>query len=209
MQGFDINELLFKFRYPFVFLLLGIILIVFGVVIFKSGILEPQTKIEILNGTSQNPEGGDITVEIAGAVIKPGVYKLPVSARVEDLLVSGGGFSADADRVWTDKFLNRAARLTDGQKIFIPSGDQQSNTLSANSGGGYQTISSENLSDSKPLININTASLATLDSLPGIGQVYGQNIIEHRPYSNTEELLSRGVLKKNVYEKIKDRVSVY
>ena len=59
------------------------------------------------------------------------------------------------------------------------------------------------------MVNINTATLKELDTLPGIGPVYGQNIIEHRPYSTVEELLSKAVLKKNVYEKIKDKVSVY
>ena len=59
------------------------------------------------------------------------------------------------------------------------------------------------------LININTASLQELDTLPGIGPVYGQSIVEHRPYSNIEELMSKGALKKNVYEKVKDLVTIY
>lgn len=59
------------------------------------------------------------------------------------------------------------------------------------------------------MININTASQSELESLRGIGPVTGKNIIDHRPYSDVSELLSRGVLKKNVYEDNKDKMTVY
>jgi competence protein ComEA len=165
--------------------------------------------VEVLSGTTSGEGTGEIAVEIAGEIIKPGVYKLPMGSRVDDLLVISGGFSASADRKWTDKYLNRASKLTDGQKVFIPSVNEQLGVLSAKNTGGDQTVSSTFSSDSNTLININTASLGELDSLPGIGPVYGQSIIEHRPYSNVEELLSKGALKSSVYQKVKDLVSVY
>jgi competence protein ComEA len=153
--------------------------------------------------------GGDITAEISGEVLKPGVYKLPAGSRVEDLLVLSGGFSADADRIWTDQYLNRAAKLTDGQKIFIPSVNKQSGTSSAKSAVGNQTVSSNLPGQGSGLININIGSTSDLDSLPGIGPVYAQSIVEHRPYSTTEELVSKGAIKQTLYEKIKDLVTVY
>jgi len=58
-------------------------------------------------------------------------------------------------------------------------------------------------------MNINTVSLQTLDSLPGIGPVYAQNIIEHRPYSDVQELVSKGAIKQSLYDKIKNLISVY
>jgi competence protein ComEA len=209
MNGFNINELIFRYRYPLLILLLGLILTGFGVFISKSGLMSPSTKIEVLNSTTSGQVNAMITVEISGQVITPGVYKLPSGSRVEDLLIISGGLTADSDRIWTEKYLNRAAKLTDGQKVYIPAIGQQSGVMSAKTGGGDQTISSNFSSDSNPLININTASLTQLDSLPGIGQVYGQSIIEHRPYSNVEELLSKGALKNSVYQKVKDLVSVY
>lgn len=203
------DELFQKYRQPLLILLVGLILIGLGIIYFKKGSDNQGTKVEVLEGSTEGQGVLGITAEIAGEVIRPGVYKLSQGSRVDDLLIVSGGFSVNADRVWTDKYLNRAAKLTDGQKVFIPSGNQQSDTLSAKSGGGDQSVSSTFSSDSNALININTSSLGELDSLPGIGQVYGQNIIEHRPYSTLEELVSKGVIKQSLYDKIKNSITLY
>jgi competence protein ComEA len=203
------EEIFLKYRYPLLILLVGLTLTLSGVFIIKSGLTAPSTKVEVLNSNTSGLVNGEIATEIAGEVLEPGVYKLSEGSRVEDLLILSGGFTVDADRNWTDKYLNRAAKLTDGQKIYIPNVNEHSEVLSAKSGRGDQTTSSTFTSDSNALININTASLGELDSLPGIGPVYGQSIVEHRPYSNVEELLSKGALKSSVYQKVKDLISVY
>jgi competence protein ComEA len=188
---------------------IGLILTVGGVFFFKSGLNSTGTKVEIL-GTNAGPgTGQDITAEISGEVVKPGVYKLPDGSRIDDLLVAAGGFSGDADRVWADKYLNRAAKIIDGQKVFIPKVGQQTSSSTAKTSGGGQSVSPSFSSDSNGQININTASLSQLDSLPGIGQVYGQSIIEHRPYSTTEELVSKGAIKQSLFNKIKDLITIY
>lgn len=208
MDIFDFWQLFLRFRYPLLILFSGLILTLFGVLVYKSGVLGGPTKIEVLESATEGQVKGEITAEVSGAILKPGVYKMAVNSRVEDLLILSGGFSVDADRIWTDKYLNRAAKLTDGQKIYIPT-DEQSKGLSAKTNDGDQTISPEILSDSNALININTAGLNKLDTLPGIGQVYGQNIIEHRPYSNIEELVSKGVIRQSLFEKVKNLITVY
>ncbi len=209
MENLD-GEFLLKFRYHFLALLVGIILLGVGAIFLKSSFNLSGTKVEVLEATTEGQIGQkEIVVEIAGEVEKPGVYKLPVGSRIEDLLIICGGLSKTADRSWVEKSLNRAAKLSDGQKIYIPAVNQQSNSLTAKNNGEYQTISSNFSDRGSGLVNINTASLRELDSLPGIGQVYGQNIIEHRPYSNTEELLSKGVLKAGVYEKVKNLITAY
>ena len=58
------------------------------------------------------------------------------------------------------------------------------------------------------LININTASQSELEKLTGIGPVYAQKMIEHRPYSTKEELVSKGVISQKVLEKIKESISL-
>lgn len=187
--------------------LLGLILIGFGMFVFKNGVFTGGDKVEVLNDTTKSEESiKEMVVEISGAVYKPGVFKLTKDARVEDLLIMSGGLSADADRDWVTKNINRASKLFDGQKIYIKS---QSEVLSANSDSGIKLYQGENSLDGGGLVDINTASLSELDKLPGIGQVYGQNIIEQRPYSNTEELVKKGVLKESIYEKLKDKITAY
>jgi competence protein ComEA len=80
--------------------------------------------------------------------------------------------------------------------------------LSASNSGVDQSVSSTFKAENGELININTASASELESLWGIGPVYAQNIIEHRPYSKVEELLEKKVLKENVYERNKSLLTV-
>ncbi len=189
--------------------LTGLILIGLGVIYFKKLPNLSSTKVEVLNDTTVSQESSKITVEINGAVENPGVYKLAENSRIEDLLIISGGFSKDADRLWTDKYLNRASKLNDGQKVYIPKAGEQTLGVSAKEGGGDQTISSSFSTKIGGQINVNTASLEELDSLPGIGQVYGQSIIDHRPYSDIEEIVKKGAIKQNVFEKIKKQITVY
>jgi competence protein ComEA len=205
---FNFDEFFFRFRYPLLILLSGLILIGFGAFYLKSGV-GGGTKVEVLNTTTQDLASKEMTIDISGQVQKPGVYKLPDGSRVEDLLIAAGGFSKNADREWCDKYLNRAARLTDGQKIYIPAVGEQSAVPSAKNSGVDQTISANFPGQGSGLVNINTASAKELDSLPGIGPVYAQNIIEHRPYSTLEELVSKGAIKQSLYEKIKNLISIY
>ncbi len=192
----------------FLFVFLGgLILISFGALLVKKSIDLSPTKVEVLEETTESDKDKEIVVEVEGAVERPGVYKLTKNSRIEDVLILAGGFSSTADRGWIEKNLNRAQKLSDGQKIYIPRVGEQSEVLSAKNSGIYQTTSSNFDVRGSALININTASLKELDSLPGIGQVYAQNIIEHRPYSTIEELLSKSVLKASVYEKIKLLIS--
>lgn len=198
-----LQEILLKFRLPVLILLGGIVLISFGILFYKASDVFSPTKVEVLENTTSDSK--ELTVEIAGEVIKAGVYKLPTDSRIEDLLVASGGFSIKADREWADKYLNRAAKLTDGQKIYIP----HSGELTAKRSGVDQSMSSQILGQNTNLVNINTGSLSELDKLSGIGPTYAQKIIEQRPYSTVEELVSKKVLSKSLFEKIKNQISVY
>ena len=174
-----------------------------GYIFFKNAGLPQSSRIEILDASGElSEEVKEMVVEISGEVLKPGVYKLPFNSRIDDLLIISGGLSRSADRDFVDKNINRAAKLLDGQKIYIPNKTNNEKLITNNfSGSGGQVNSS--------LININTADLKSLDSLSGIGPVYAQNIVEHRPYSETSQLVSRGVIPNNVYLKIKDKISCY
>ena len=137
------------------------------------------------------------------------IIELPNDSRIDDLLIISGGVSVNADRIWMEKYINRAAKLIDGQKVFIPDISKQINNESANNNVGIKLDQGTFGSQTSGLININTSTLSELDKLPGIGPVYGQSIIEHRPYSTSEELVSKGAISKSVYEKIKNLISVF
>jgi competence protein ComEA len=154
------------------------------------------------SGSAEDQEK-QITVDIEGAVVKPGVYDLPFDSRVQDALIAAGGMSDKADRERVSKGLNLAAKLSDGGKIYIPFiGDS---TISPGTGGGGDTVLGANSS----LININTASASVLDKLQGVGPVTAEKIISNRPYSAIEELVSKKVVGQKVFEGIKDKISIY
>ena len=205
------DNLLERFRVPLIFVLSGLLLVGVSVLYANKGRLG-SSKVEIADVATDSGEVREIIIEVSGAVEKPGVYRLSLGSRVEDALILAGGLSENADRTWVEKTLNRAAKLIDGQKIYIPIigiGNKQTNTSTAINTEVDQTTSPKVLSEKGTLVNINTASLKELDALPGIGPVYAQTITEQRPYSNTEELLTKGVLKAYVYEKIKNLITVY
>ena len=192
--------LLYKNRYLILVVLSGLILIVLGYIFSRNGGLSQSSKIEVLDASGDvKGDVMELVVEISGEVQNPGVYKLPAGSRIDDLLIASGGLSRNADRDLIAKNINRAAKLFDGQKIYIPPLRQGFAGQASTDGGVAQSS----------LININTADAKTLDGLPGIGPVYAQNIIEHRPYSEVSELVSKGAMPSNVYQKIKDKISCY
>lgn len=169
-----------------------------GVVLLGGGIFwwlstpDRTTQIEVISAeTTPMPvkPSENITVDISGAVEHPGVYRLSAGARVEDAVASAGGLATDAQREWIQRYLNRAAKLTDGQKIYIPREGEPAKVQESTG------------------ININTASQAELEALPGIGPVTAKKIMAARPYEKIEELTERKVISAAVFAKIKDQIT--
>jgi len=206
LPDIDWSKFLLQYRFQLFFSLLGLMLLVMGIIFFKSGQSFRSSEVEIL---SNNNSLESAIVEVAGAVINPGVYELKPGARIEDALIAAGGFSQEADRVWIEKMINQAALVKDGQKIYIPKEDEQSDLKSAANFGEIVSNEGGVLSLGEGLINVNTASQKELEALVGIGPVYAQNIIEHRPYSTVEELVSKSAINKSVFEKIKNQITIY
>lgn len=113
---------------------------------------------------------GEVVVHVTGAVSAPGVYTLPSDARVDDA-VRAAGATAEADL----SQLNLAQKLADGQKITVPA----IGSASTSAGEGTATTTADTNSDGA-LVNINTASLEELETLPSIGEVRAQAIITYR-----------------------------
>lgn len=175
---------------PSLFGIAGMILFVLGLISF----LASSTPDEKIIFEEQKETIQEIVIDIEGAVVKPGVYRLPTDSRIKDALIAASGLSGDANRDWVAKNLNLAQKLTDGAKVYVPRvGEDQVKGIKSTTGS----------------LNINTASLSQLEDLPGIGKVTAQNIIDGRPYSAIEELLEKKIVGKSVFEKIKEKIAVY
>jgi competence protein ComEA len=126
-----------------------------------------------------------VIVQAAGAVAQPGLYRLAAGSRVDDLVHAAGGLAPDAD---PDR-VNLAALLTDGEKVYIP---RVGEALPADAAGGATS------SPATQPIDLNSASIAQLDTLPGIGPATAQAIIDYRSqhgrFRSVDELLNvRGI----------------
>lgn len=171
----------------------GVILILLGFIqVFTKTNNEPSLVLEKAETSNE-----EIVVDVEGALMNPGVYKLSSSARMVDALAIAGGLSESADRVWVEKNINLAKRISDGLKIYIPRVGEEVD-LSQDSSIGEE---------SGDMIDINSASITELESLPGVGSVTAQKIIDGRPYSSVEELLSKKLVGKATFEKIKSNIS--
>lgn len=161
------------------------------------------------------PTREPIAVHVVGAVPRPGLYEFAEGARVQDAVDAAGGLltSANVDSI------NLAALLEDGQQLNIPykAGEEPS---TQNSGGGGDELNlpggAEEPTDTgggeNELININTASLEELDSLPGIGPSIAQRIIDYRdqngPFAAIEDILNVSGIGPSTFDQIKDLITV-
>lgn len=137
-----------------------------------------------------------ITVDIEGGVVNPGIYSFTQTSgdklRLEKVISQAGGLSPSADSEYVSKNLNLAATVADGMKIYIPKvGEAQTADKVAGKMG----------------INVNLASLETLETLQGVGAVRAQGIIDNRPYSSLEELGNKSKLPASVIDNIRDQIS--
>lgn len=109
--------------------------------------------------------GGDVVVDVTGAVARPGVYRLPAGARVTDAVDRAGGASGNA----LLEAINLAARLADGQQVVVPEKDP-----------GVAAGATAATTPEEGPISLGTATVEQLDTIDGIGPVTAQDIIEYR-----------------------------
>lgn len=180
------------------YFIIVIILIVFGIVYFtgNSRMKEDlgysfETVCETEN-TVPDTNDNYIYVYICGSVLKPGVYGLTAGSRICDVINLAGGVSDDADI----DVINQAEKISDGQKIYVPSYGESVQQSEINNG----------------LININTADIAVLTSLPGIGEARAEAIISYRNssggFSKIEDIMNVNGIKEAAFNKIKDYICV-
>ena len=142
----------------------------------------------------------EICVHVCGCVRTPGVYYLPKGARVHDAIEEAGGMTEAAD----SQYVNLAKEAEDGVQIYIPSLEETAE--------GSLPRTEEATETADGLVNINTASVDELKTLPGIGTVKAEAIIAYRESNGTfgsiEEIMNVAGIKENAYEKIKEHIRV-
>lgn len=136
-----------------------------------------------LTSTTRTPE--PILVQIGGAVHSPGVYSLSSGARLDELIAAAGGVTSEADLIR----INTTVKLADGDYYYIPTLDEDIPETATNSPGHVS-----NESGFTYPLNLNTATLEELESLPGIGPSKAADILayrdQHGPFTALEDLVN-------------------
>jgi competence protein ComEA len=135
------------------------------------------------------PTPGMLTIYVSGAVASPGVYSVPEGSRVDAAILAAGGFVSGAEQ----ENINLAAFLEDGQQINVP-GIINSNHINAGR------------------VNVNTATVLELDSLPGIGPTTAQAIVDYRllhgPFQFVQDIQKVPGVGPATFERIQDYITV-
>lgn len=157
--------------------------------------------------TSATEPTSTVVVQVAGAVKSPGVFALDSNLRVNDAVTRAGGLAIDADAAR----VNLAAKVADGQQIVVPKIGEAGVSPVAVAGaavGAGQGGSGKG----DGLININTADVAALEELPGIGPSLAQAIIDHRktngPFKSVDQLNDVKGIGEAKFSQLVSKVSV-
>jgi len=167
-------------RTPIVLLLLFVTLAGVAVFLYRQFALPHFTEVVI------EPPGAEIQMYVEGEVVTPGVYELRDGALVADAVEAAGGFAVNADR----GAINLADRVRDGDHIHV-----------------------YGLGEVPQRVNINTAEPWLLEALPGVGETLAARIVDYRsrngPFHQTEDLKQVEGVGPALFEKLKDRITVY
>lgn len=179
---------------------------------YEEGVVQTQTSCQGeagLNASDVDHEGWtqqehSCFIHVCGAVENPGVYELPAGSRIYEAVDAAGGFTQEASA----DFVNLAQVIADGDKIVIPTTDQEKQAAFAPAGVIHETAQQEN--DGK--VNINTATKDQLCTLPGIGSSRAESIISYREekgqFRSIEDIMNVTGIKEGAFEKIKDFIVV-
>ena len=154
---------------------------------------------------AQASPSADVTVHVVGQVESPGIVTLPAGSRVAEAIESAGGTSGDADLAG----VNLARVIADGEQILVPAPGEAPAPEAAARGG---PSGPGGTSGPGALVNLNTADLATLETLPGVGPVLAQRILdwraEHDRFTTVDELGEVSGVGEKTFAQLAPKVTV-
>ncbi|HYO48218.1 MAG TPA: ComEA family DNA-binding protein [Chloroflexia bacterium] len=173
----------------------------------------PSTPLSTQAVAAAPPTPQMLAVYVSGAVLNPGVYMLPEGSRISDAIQAAGGPQPDANM----ELINLAARVSDEQHISVlRTGETPVAQVPPQQPANTPQAQSKQQATPQPKptgkLNLNTATAAQLEELPGIGEVLAARIVEYRdtngPFKTVEEIMSVPGIKEAVYEQIRNLVTV-
>lgn len=151
-------------------------------------------------GTASAGAGGIVVVDVVGQVGRPGLVSLPAGSRVADAITAAGGATPEADV----SLLNQARLVIDGEQIRVPRPGEVIAAAPGAAGGAGGGVGA--------LVSLNSADLATLDGLPGVGPVLAQRILdwrsEHGRFTSVEELGEVSGIGDKLMSQLRPRVTL-
>ena len=195
----------------------------------NAGDTDQNRKAEPSAGSTDRTELSDasseeektLVVHICGAVSAPGVYELPAGSRIIDAVEAGGGFLPEAD----EACCNLAEEIVDGCQIYIMTKSESCADGQTEKKAGIQTSPDSDMQTTdrnvrsnsataleNGLVNLNTADVAALMTLPGIGESRAKAIIsyreQHGAFTKIEDIMKISGIKQAAFSKIKDKITV-
>jgi len=191
----EVKLLPLEYRVPLILVGISISALVFAIFLYVKN-TQSVEPIRFSSDEKVSSESAKLIVDVSGAVKNPGVYTFVYGSRVSDAIIAAGGFSDKADLDTIAIQINQASILSDGAKVYIPA-QGTTNQQSPVS----QVLSSKTIS-------VNTASADELDTLLGIGPATAKKIIDNRPYSRLEDLVTKKAIGPSLFDKLKNQLTL-
>ncbi len=202
-----LKNFLQKYLWELILILIAVVLALGSFALFLNSPPKKIEKVPVQKSQEIKTES-KITVEIAGAVNGPGIYQLSTGSRLNDLLKLARGLSDQADKLYFARNFNLAKYVADQEKVYIPSRQEITQGLFSQNDNFLRQDSQSGAADESEKVDLNSASSDELDALSGIGEVTAQKIIDNRPYKTIDDLITKKVVKQNVFDSIKNQLIV-
>ncbi|MEI2665531.1 helix-hairpin-helix domain-containing protein [Rossellomorea sp. LJF3] len=206
------QSLIEKYRTILVIFAICVVLLI-GYILIKAGeprVEEPSFTAATEVKLTEKPEEPEIAkspetvyVDVKGEVVNPGLYEVKQGDRLKFVIDRAGGFTKDADK----KLMNLAIKVTDEMMIYIPKIGEMETTPQS-----LPAPVSPGAESGEDKLNINTASEAEFETLPGIGPSKAATFIQYReengPFKSIEEITNISGIGEKTFEKLKEHIFV-